>query len=174
MMRQILEGQPLAKALYRADSFDSQHSLGYLIRRLNVQLVPRAEALFGDTDLTFTQWCVLMALRDGIADTCGEISRHLGHDTGATTRLIDQMEERGLLARTRSTEDRRVVHLAITTAGKTLAKTLTPRIVDFWNETLVGFTAEEFSQLVSLMMRLANQVEAQPAPNAIGKSKIAK
>jgi DNA-binding MarR family transcriptional regulator len=164
----------LAKALYRVDSFDSQHSLGYLIRRLHVQLVPRAEGLFGDADLTFTQWCVLMALRDGIADTCGEISRHLGHDTGATTRLIDQMEERGLIARTRSTEDRRVVHLAITAAGKALAKTLTPRIVDFWNETLSGFTAEEFSQLLSLLMRLTNRIEAQPVESATVKPKVAK
>ena len=164
----------MAKALYRADDFDSQHSLGYLIRRLHVHLLPRAEGLFGNSDLTFTQWIMLMALRDGIADTCGEISKHLGHDTGATTRLIDQMEERGLIARTRSTEDRRVVHLAITGAGKALVKTLTPRIVDFWNETLNGFSAEEFSQLVSLLTRLADRIEAQPDPGAPVKAKAAK
>src|SRR5262249_5649583 len=124
----------MAKAFYSVENFEARRSIGYLVRRLHNLIVPRAEALFADADFTFSQWVVLMAVRDGIANTCGEIARHMDHDTGATTRLVDQLEERGLLARRRSTTDRRVVHLEITPAGKALTKSLMPRLIGFWNE----------------------------------------
>src|ERR1700744_2647505 len=149
-------------AFYSVETFQARRSIGYLVKRLNSLIVPRAEAMFADAGFTFSQWVVLMAVRDGIADTCGEIARHLDHDTGATTRLVDQLEERGYLRRRRSTEDRRVVHLEITTAGKALAKSLMPRLIDFWNEVLKDFTSEEASQFVSLLTRLMAQIESQP------------
>jgi DNA-binding MarR family transcriptional regulator len=150
------------RSFYSAETFQARRSIGYLIKRLNNLIVPRAEALFADADFTFSQWVVLMAVRDGIADTCGEIARHLDHDTGATTRLVDQLEERGYLRRRRSTSDRRVVHLEITSTGKALTKSLMPRLIDFWNEVLEGFSSEEASQLISLLTRLMTRIEAQP------------
>jgi DNA-binding MarR family transcriptional regulator len=154
----------MAKPFYRVETFEARRSLGYLIKRLRSLIVPHAEALFADADFTFSQWVVLMAVRDGIADTCGEIARHLDHDTGATTRLVDQLEERGFLTRRRSTTDRRVVHLEITSSGKALAKSLMPRLIEFWNEVLEGFSAEEATQLISLLTRLLTRIENQPIP----------
>jgi DNA-binding MarR family transcriptional regulator len=156
----------MAKPFYRVETFEGRRSLGYLIRRLHNLTVPHAEALFADAEFTFSQWVVLMAIRDGIADTCGEIARHMDHDTGATTRLVDQLEERGFLVRRRSTEDRRVVHLEITPAGRALTKSLMPRIVSFWNEVLEGFSTEEASQLISLLTRLMLRLESQPMATA--------
>jgi DNA-binding MarR family transcriptional regulator len=162
-----------ARPFYAVDTFQAKRSLGYLIKRLNSLIVPRAEALFADADFTFSQWVVLMAVRDGIADTCGEIARHMDHDTGATTRLVDQLEERGYLRRHRSTTDRRVVHLEITPSGKALTKSLMPRLIDFWNEVLEGFSTEEASQLVVLLTRLMARIEARP-PEALKPAKAAK
>ena len=147
---------------YDVETFEGRKSLGYLIKRVFNQTMPRAESLFADADFTFTQWIVLMSLRDGIASTAAEVARHIGHDPGATTRLIDELEERGLLERKRSSEDRRVVRLSITPAGKAIAKKLMPRIVDFWNSTLKDFSREDFAQLVTLMTRLLTALEAQP------------
>ena len=152
----------MARPFYRVEGFEARRSLGYLTRRLHNLVVPRAEALFADADFTFSQWVVLMAVRDGIADTCGEIARHMDHDTGAVTRLVDQLEGRGFLVRSRSTSDRRVVHLEITPAGRALAKSLLPRIVEFWNEVLEGFSAGEVTQLIDLLSRLMVRLEAQP------------
>lgn len=162
-----------ARPFYSVDTFQARRSLGYLIKRLNSLIVPRAEAMFADADFTFSQWVVLMAVRDDIADTCAEIARHLDHDTGATTRLVDQLEARGYLRRRRSTEDRRVVHLEITPAGKALTKSLMPRLIDFWNEVLEDFSAEEALQLVSLLTRLMSRIEAR-APEALKPAKVAK
>lgn len=157
----------MGKPFYKVETFEGRRSLGYLVRKLHNLVVPRAEALFADAEISFTQWIMLVAVRDGIATTCGEIARHLNHDTGATTRLADQLEKRGLLARRRCTEDRRVVFLDITPEGKELAELLSPRIVNFWNATLDGtLQPEEAELLVTLMTRLIARLESEAEPSA--------
>lgn len=153
----------MKRAHYSVNGFQARESLGYLIRRLHNLVIPRAEALFDEADFTFSQWVVLMAVRDGVATSCAELARVMAHDAGATTRLIDQMEHRELIRRRRSTTDRRVINLEITPAGKAVAKTMVPRIANFWNDALEGFSAQEFTQLVMLLTRLAERIEAAPA-----------
>jgi DNA-binding MarR family transcriptional regulator len=154
----------MAKPIFKVADFSCRQSLGYLNRRVFNLLTPRAEALFADAELTFSQWVALMGLRDGIVSTAADIARHLDHDTGATTRMIDQMEKRGLVTRNRSTADRRVVNLALTPQGRAVARSLVPRIVDFWNETLDSFTPAEVEMLTGLMRRLGDRLELMPIP----------
>ena len=162
----------MAKPVYEPENFSGCRSVGYLIRRAHTLMMPRAEAQFADAELTFSQWVVLMSLRDGAADTCADIARHMNHDTGATTRLVDQLEKRGLVARKRSTSDRRIVHLKLLPAGKAMAKALTPRIVDFWNRVLKDFTAGEAQSLILLLTRLHTSLEAEPlAPERTARAK---
>lgn len=152
----------MPKAFYKAETYDSQHSIGYLVRRLNTLMLPRAEAQFADAELTFSQWVVLKCLGEGNAATCAELSRYMNHDTGATTRLIDQLEARGFVTRTRSTADRRVVNLKLLPAGKAMAKRLAPRLMNFWNRMLTDFTAAEAATLIDLLTRLSDRVEKEP------------
>ncbi len=151
-----------SKPFYQVETFNGSRSVGYLIRRLNTLVLPHAEALFADAELTFSQWVVLVCLRDGMDDTCACIARRMNHDTGAVTRLVDQLERRGLVARTRSTSDRRIVHLKLLPQGKAMAKKLTPRIVDFWNRMFEGFSLQEAEQLIVLLTRLNHRLEAEP------------
>lgn len=154
----------MPKPFYNIDSFNGCKSIGYLIRRCHTKMMPQVEAQFADAELTFSQWVVLMSLRDKAADTCADIARNMNHDTGAVTRLIDQLEKRGLVARKRSTADRRVVHLKLLPAGKAMAKALTPRIVDFWNRVLADFSQAEASALLRLLTHLDRRLDAQPPP----------
>lgn len=150
------------KKHYRPENFEARRSVGYLIKRLNSLSMPRLEALFGNEELTFSHWIALMALRDGLAHTCADIARHMSHDSGATTRLVDQLEARGLLTRQRSKDDRRVVELSLTPSGRNVVRTLMPHVIDFWNGALEEFSPEEFETLVSLLARLAARIEREP------------
>jgi DNA-binding MarR family transcriptional regulator len=161
----------MAKAFYRLDNFEAQTSIGCLVRRLNNMMTPRAEARFADEDLTFSHWVTLMCLRDGLASTCADIARHMNHDSGATTRLVDQLEKRGLVTRNRSKTDRRVVHLTLTPEGKAVTKALTPRTMNFWNEMLDEFSTAEASMLVELLSRLLERMDKAPVEPA--KAKVA-
>jgi len=70
--------------------------------------------------LTYPQYLAMMVLweRDGI--TVGDISTRLLTDPGSLTPLLKRLEADGLLDRTRSKEDERVVQLYLTEQGKAL------------------------------------------------------
>lgn len=160
-----------SKGFYQVETFTGCKSIGYLVRRLHTLVLPHAEALFADAELSFSQWVILMAVRDGKANTCADIARHMNHDTGAITRLVDQMEKRGLIARARSTTDRRIVHLKLLPPGKAMAKALTPRIVDFWNHILADVPTADVNKLVALLMDLNERLEVAPLRQTAPKTR---
>jgi DNA-binding MarR family transcriptional regulator len=158
----------MAKPYFRAENYNCHQSLGYLTRRVQNLSSAHADRAFADEELTFTQWISLMGLREGIARTGADLARHLNHDTGAVTRMVDQLERRGLVRRERSKSDRRVVQLALTPRGRAVAKSFIPRIVDYWNEITAEFSSREISQLIDLLSRLILRLEAhaQARPGA--------
>ena len=94
------------KPYYKAANYSMRNSVGYLMRICTNRLLPQMEALFQDQELTFSQWTTLVALHDGRVSTAGDLAHNICHDAGSLTRLIDQMVERGLVARGRSDTDR--------------------------------------------------------------------
>jgi DNA-binding MarR family transcriptional regulator len=70
--------------------------------------------------LTYPQYLAMMVLweQDGI--TVGEISSRLLTDPGSLTPLLKRLEAEGLLSRTRSKQDERVVQLRLTEQGRAL------------------------------------------------------
>src|ERR1700761_1247176 len=113
-----------------------QRSPGRLMRRLDKLMSALVESRFHVEDISFSQWVALKTVRDGSVGNAGELSRELGITTGATTRMIDGLETRGLMVRDRGGADRRVVQLAITDEGRTVATQLYERLAEVWNEVL--------------------------------------
>src|ERR1700761_1996373 len=97
------------RPFYRASDYNMKNSVGYLIRRTSNLVMPQLEALFADASLTFSQWTVLMALREWGSSTSVQIARDICHDAGSLTRILDELEERNLISRVRSETDRRSV-----------------------------------------------------------------
>jgi DNA-binding MarR family transcriptional regulator len=149
------------RAFYRASHYSMRNSVGYLVRRSANLLLPQMESLFDDQQLTFSQWSVLMALREWRQSTSAELARGICHDAGSLTRMLDQLEKRSLIARVRSETDRREVRLSLTLRGHAMVETLLPRIVDFWNELLSDFGHDEIRLLVSLLTRLTATSEGR-------------
>lgn len=71
-------------------------------------------------NLTYPQYLAMLVLweRDGL--TVGDVSTRLLTDPGSLTPLLKRLEAEGLISRTRSKEDERVVLLHLTEAGKAL------------------------------------------------------
>ena len=72
--------------------------------------------------ITYTQYIMFLVLweKDGI--TVGELCRRLMLDTGTVTPMLKNTEKQGLIKRTRSEEDERVVVITLTEEGKALYK----------------------------------------------------
>ncbi|MDO7844126.1 MarR family winged helix-turn-helix transcriptional regulator [Sphingomonas immobilis] len=114
-----------------------------------------------DVDISFNQWIALKVIRDGVVATAGDLSHELNITTGATTRMIDTMEESGWIARTRSGTDRRVVGLRLTDAGQATIDAVAPIVVGTWNDLITDFSRAEVDQFIALLTRLYNAAEAQ-------------
>ena len=149
------------KPYYRQSNYAMKNSVGYLMRMSINRLMPQMEALFQDAELTFTQWTTLVALHDGRITSAGDLAHNICHDAGSLTRLIDQMEKRGLVTRQRSKEDRRVVTIALTARGNTLVEDLAPRVMNYWNRLLSGFSHAEIDTLIALLTRLVLVADPQ-------------
>ena len=72
--------------------------------------------------LTYTQYIMFLVLweEDGIA--VGDLCRRLRLDTGTVTPMLKNTEKQGLITRTRSAEDERMVVINLTEEGKALYK----------------------------------------------------
>ena len=72
--------------------------------------------------ITYTQYIMFLVLweKDGI--TVGELCKRLMLDTGTVTPMLKNTEKQGLIKRTRSEEDERVVVISLTDEGKALYK----------------------------------------------------
>jgi DNA-binding MarR family transcriptional regulator len=82
-------------------------------------------AVLKTVDLSMTQYNVLRILR-GVPEglPCGEIANRMITRDPDITRLLDRLEKRGLISRSREVKDRRMVTARITPAGLKLLGSL--------------------------------------------------
>jgi DNA-binding MarR family transcriptional regulator len=144
---------------YDEANFEPCRSIGYLMKRAHKTAHGIIEHRFSDLDLSFSQWCALALIRGEIVDTSVALARDLGHNSGATTRLVDSLDNKGLIQRERDEGDRRVVRLSLTDEGKGAGSALTPRVIDFWNEVLEDFSREEIDQFAVTLTRLTDKLK---------------
>ena len=152
----------MVRNYYKAETYEARKSIGYLLRRGRNLLTAQVEALFNEkaseTGINYVQWVILMCLRDGLATTSAEISQYVCYDSGALTRVIDQMEKRKLLKRKRSLIDRRVITLHLTAAGRKTVEALIVLVVDYYNDMLADFSREETDVLITLLTRVVDRL----------------
>lgn len=72
--------------------------------------------------ITYTQYIMFLVLWEKDNITVGELCRRLMLDTGTVTPMLKNTEKQGLIKRTRSEEDERVVVITLTEEGKALYK----------------------------------------------------
>ncbi|GAA0677001.1 DNA-binding MarR family transcriptional regulator [Sphingomonas insulae] len=144
---------------YSDSNFHPDMSIGYLIRRSEQLGTAALEPVFAAHDISKTQWSALVALHFDRASTCAEIARDLGHDKGATTRLVDTLEERGWVTRARADGDRRLVRVTLTSSGGAIAIKVRDAVIDVWNDWLDGWNAQDVNDLIRLLGQLRDTMQ---------------
>ena len=149
-------------AFYCPESYNPEDSMGYLMRQILGTVAHDVERQLAHTDLTNAQWVPLYKLYIGSATTVAELARQSNLDAGAMTRLLDRLEAKNLCKRVRSEEDRRVVNITLTEAGKQAAQEIPKVLSRVQNAHLAGFSAEEFEALKGYLRRILNNAQQAP------------
>jgi DNA-binding MarR family transcriptional regulator len=126
-----------------------------------------AEALLKPFGLSGTQYNILRILR-GAGDkglACREVSGLLISRDPDMTRLLDRMEARGLIARARETQDRRVVKTRITAEGLRLLAELDEPVRELHRRQLRHLPNKQLRQLSSLLDRAREPLEKAHCSN---------
>ena len=145
---------------YRPNEYGADESVGYLLRRLMNSVKQEIDKRLEPHGLTNAQWEPLFKLKKTHASTVAELAREMQTDPGATTRLLDRLEAKGLCKRIRSTEDRRVVNLELTPDGEAAADKVPGALADVMNAHLAGFSKTEWQALIGYLRRMLANAEA--------------
>ena len=105
-------------------------------------------------DLTYSQFAVLEALYHVGSMTQGEISSKILKSTSNLTTVIDNLERDRLVRRERDTEDRRVIHVHLTEAGRRKIEAVLPGHVAALVEEFSVLSASEQETLGKLCKKL--------------------
>jgi DNA-binding MarR family transcriptional regulator len=133
---------------------DDQTAIGHLIGRARSALLTGLDTELEPYGLTGAQFAVVKNVADGVADTAADLCRTMHYDTGSMTRMLDRLEEKGVLRRERCTEDRRVVYLLLTETGNELLPELRSAAVRVISRHLSGFSTAEVETLKQYLERM--------------------
>ena len=150
-----------ASGFYSASHLEPQDSVGYLMRKVLSSIRTQADAQLSTHDLTYAQWVPLYKIARSGQATVASLARDLETDPAAMTRVLDRLEAKGLVARERSTTDRRVVQIALTPEGQAVAARVPPVLAEVLNGHLSDFTHDEWQQLLHLLRRMLANGEAR-------------
>lgn len=107
-----------------------------------------------DFGVTAAQFKVLIIVAQYGVDTPAEVCRFLSLDSGSMTRMLDRLEQKGLIVRSRCPQDRRQVRLGLTAQGHVLAEKL-PQIGASAMNELVGVLApDELKTLEKILAKV--------------------
>ena len=134
--------------------FTSREQEAYLsLLRTADALQAQVEARLKEFGLTGTQYNALRILRGAGSEglPCSEIGeRMIAHDPDIT-RLLNRLEDRGFVARTRAKHDRRVIYGKMTAAGLKLLRELDGPIEKHGREMLRHVSQTDLQKLIGLL-----------------------
>lgn len=151
----------------RRRRFDSPQQEAYLaLWRTYDRLRAVEDELFVQFDLTAQQYNLLRLLRAVHPEAVPTLSlpAQLVSRAPDVTRMLDRLEERGLIARARSEEDRRAVLVAITEAGLALLKRLAEPLRKCHDRQLGHLSVADVNALIQLLRKARAPHEPAGSP----------
>ena len=149
---------PLREEINKRDPFEAGEQEAYLnLVRTQAELSGEFFALFKRNGLSEAGYNVLRILRGahlqkqtrGVRSS--EIAGQMVVRVPDVTRLVDRLVDKGLVERTRCTDDRRVVYVSITKSGLKLLEKMDRPVLDLHRSQLGHLSERDLSTLNKLL-----------------------
>lgn len=152
-------------AIYDFETYEPRKGVGHLLHRVRSEMLAAVDrAMAADEQLvamevTSAQFVVLSTLSMGEVKSASDLCKNISYDAGAMTRMIDRLEEKDLLKRSRCPNDRRLVNLELTEKGNLALPRMRLVAMGVVNRFLEGFTKTEARQLEGFLMRMLQNAQ---------------
>ncbi len=103
-----------------ADLLKLENQVCFPVYALAKEIINQYRTFLDKLDLTYPQYLVMLVLWEHKEQTVTQIGEKLRLDSGTLTPLLKRLEQKGIVSRSRSTCDERVVNITLTETGKEL------------------------------------------------------
>ena len=136
-----------------------EESVGYLVSRMSTRMHSAMNAELEPLDLDIRYFANLISLliEDDLSQA--ELGQRVGEAQYRTSRIIDGLEERGLVERRKDPNSRRAHRIALTTKGREVARQLPPIIRRVNRTVLKRLNKSEQQQLTNLLAKALGEDE---------------
>lgn len=132
-----------------------ENSLPMILNRALAGVMPDYRALFARYDLTEQQWRVLRVLWTYGRVTAAELSARTLLPAPSLVGIVDRLVKKDLVARIRSRDDRRVVHITATPVGRALETEVTPRVAAIDTRLRAAVSPAEWAAMQATLETIA-------------------
>jgi MarR family transcriptional regulator for hemolysin len=130
---------------------ESLHQVAHAWRNeLSRRLRPRG--------FSHSSWLLLIHLSRNDGCTHRELAQSMGIEAATLVRLVDHMEQEGLLKRHGSETDRRVKHLLLSAAGKKAVEQIRSSAAELRKEILAGSGKEDIGIALNVLQSIRNKL----------------
>lgn len=134
------------------------NQLCFALYSTSLQMTKVYKPLLQELGLTYPQYIAMLVLWEGDGITVGEISSRMLTDPGSLTPLLKRLEAEGLITRTRSQADERVVQLRLTDKGRDLRRQA--EAIPACILANSGLALEEIQRLQNELVELRDHLQA--------------
>lgn len=134
------------------------------VRRIFQVLAERSKKIEHETNLTASQLWVVKLLKEASPMKVSELARRMYLHPATMVGLLDRLEAKGLLKRTRSEKDRRVVYIDLTEAGNELEINSPEVVQNLLVRGLEGFTGQKLKTISEGLEHIVHILGVQDAP----------
>src|SRR5262252_3970175 len=152
--------------IYDAATYQPKRSVGALLTRVRVEMLAALDHdLAGDKrlgmlELSAAQFIIIANLAGAETPlSASDLCKGISYDAGAMTRMLDRLEGKGLIRRSRSVQDRRLMHLELTDEGRAAYPRMREISLAVANRFLRGFSKAEARQLEAMLSRMLENAE---------------
>jgi DNA-binding MarR family transcriptional regulator len=146
--------------VYNGNDADRTREVIHLMRRLMQAGERYTKELNKKFSVSAPQVASLLALLDDGSMSPSQIAKKIMVESSTVTGIIDRLEQKGLVARTRISQDRRVITVELTEAGRRLAENAPPPIQQKIVKGLRKVDESERAQIIQTLNRLTDMIDA--------------
>jgi len=153
--------------IYDSASFQPRRHIGALLSRVKVEMLAALDHELAEDkhlaplEMSAAQWIIIanLAVGSGEPKSAADLCKVISYDAGAMTRMLDRLEAKGLIRRTRSSQDRRLMNLELTEEGSAAYPRMREISMNISNRFLRGFTKAEARQLEGFLNRMLENAQ---------------